>query len=63
MEDGIAIRMRSMKSVSISPDGDTATLGGGVLSKEVIDGLWTAGKQTGMLGHVSQILSRRKYNH
>lgn len=36
-----------MNSVQISSDGQTATIGGGVIAKEVTDALWAAKKQTG----------------
>lgn len=39
--------MKKLNSVDISEDGTTAKIGGGALSKTVIDALWNAGKQTG----------------
>ncbi|EHL00888.1 hypothetical protein M7I_3281 [Glarea lozoyensis 74030] len=38
--------MRKLNTIDISPDGQTATIGGGALSKEVTDALWARGKQT-----------------
>ncbi|KAH7304875.1 putative FAD-dependent oxygenase [Rhexocercosporidium sp. MPI-PUGE-AT-0058] len=46
MDHGIQIRMTEMKSVSISPDGQSATIGGGILSKDLVDTLWASKKQT-----------------
>ncbi|KAE9366665.1 FAD binding domain protein [Stipitochalara longipes BDJ] len=46
VKHGIEIWMRQMNSVTINPDGNTATIGGGVLSKELVDALWAADKQT-----------------
>ncbi|KAH8645772.1 putative FAD-dependent oxygenase [Xylariales sp. PMI_506] len=46
LHHGINIRMRKMKSASISPDGGSATFGGGTLVVEAKDALWAAGKQT-----------------
>lgn len=39
--------MSSLTSVELSKDGQTAKVGGGTLSKAIIDALWQAGKQTG----------------
>ena len=47
VRNGIMIWMRQLNSVEIAKDGQTATFGGGILDKEVTDGLWAAGKQTG----------------
>lgn len=47
MNRGIEIWMRKKNSVTIDPDGTTATIGGGALSKELVDALWAANKQTG----------------
>lgn len=44
---GIEIWMRQMNSIEISPDGKSATIGGGVKAKEVTDALWAVNKQTG----------------
>jgi len=44
---GIQVNMRGMNSITIHADGTSATLGGGVKSKEVIDYLWAREKQTG----------------
>ncbi|OAA43576.1 FAD binding domain protein [Cordyceps fumosorosea ARSEF 2679] len=46
LHGGIEIAMSSLRSVNVSNDGQTATIGGGALSKTVIDALWDAGKQT-----------------
>lgn len=47
VHDGIGIWMKNLDSVEIAPDGSTATIGGGALTKVVVDTLWAAGKQTG----------------
>lgn len=47
MSHGIEIDMRSLNSIEIAADGNTARVGGGVRSKELIDALWAANKQTG----------------
>lgn len=49
MKSGIEIVMRNLDRVELSADGKTATVGGGALSKTVIDALWKADKQTGGL--------------
>ncbi|CAI6333726.1 unnamed protein product [Periconia digitata] len=46
MQEGIQIHMRGLNSVKIADDGKTADFGGGILAKEVIDGLWAKNKQT-----------------
>ncbi|EEH44121.2 uncharacterized protein PADG_00410 [Paracoccidioides brasiliensis Pb18] len=46
VQGGILIRLTRLNSVSIADDGDTATFGGGVRSKQVTDALWAKGKQT-----------------
>lgn len=45
--NGIQISLTKLNSVTISEKGDTATFGGGILSKKITDTLWEAGKQTG----------------
>ncbi|KAK4184400.1 hypothetical protein QBC35DRAFT_540460 [Podospora australis] len=42
---GIAINLRKLSGVTISPDGQTATVLGGTNSKVLIDALWAQGKQ------------------
>jgi FAD/FMN-containing dehydrogenase len=46
---GIEIWMRKLNSILIAPDGQSATVGGGVKSKELVDALWAEEKQTGRL--------------
>lgn len=46
---GIEIWLDKLDSIVIAEDGKTATFGGGVKSKAVIDALWESGKQTGRL--------------
>jgi FAD/FMN-containing dehydrogenase len=52
MKQGIEISMRSMNQVHIDPGGSTATIGGGVISKEVMDALWAANKRTGIFPRI-----------
>lgn len=47
MTHGIEIHMSQLNSVTVAKDGQTATIGGGVMSKNLTDALWAAGKQTG----------------
>ncbi|KAK5165374.1 uncharacterized protein LTR77_008903 [Saxophila tyrrhenica] len=46
VEHGVGIWMRKMDGVQVHEDGCSATTGGGVLSKKVVDALWEEGKQT-----------------
>ncbi|KAE8356113.1 hypothetical protein BDV28DRAFT_154853 [Aspergillus coremiiformis] len=46
VHQGIEIWLHKLNTVAISDVGDTATFGGGILSHEVIESLWAAGKQT-----------------
>jgi len=46
---GIQISMRQLNQVRISNNGDLATIGGGAKVKDVVDALWSAGKQTGIV--------------
>ncbi|KAI0857449.1 putative FAD-dependent oxygenase [Xylaria cubensis] len=46
MDRGVAIQLGQLSNVTISRDGETATIGGGVLSKVVTDTLLASGKQT-----------------
>ena len=45
--DGVGIWMRGMKDVSVLEGGETARIEGGVLSGELVHGLWEEGKMTG----------------
>ncbi|PVH93235.1 FAD-binding domain-containing protein [Periconia macrospinosa] len=46
VKDGIQILMSQLNSVEVAADGQTATFGGGVLAKDVTEGLWAKNKQT-----------------
>ncbi|RDL35322.1 putative FAD-dependent oxygenase [Venustampulla echinocandica] len=46
MTHGIEILMSQLNRIAIASDGKTATIGGGVMSKNLTDALWAAGKQT-----------------
>ncbi|KAK5675709.1 hypothetical protein LTS10_011809 [Elasticomyces elasticus] len=45
VRNGVGIRMRGMKYVTIAEDGRTARIGGGILSGELAHTLWAEGKQ------------------
>jgi hypothetical protein len=47
MKSGVEIYLDQLNTVQVANDGKTAKIGGGTLSKTVIDKLWAAGKQTG----------------
>jgi hypothetical protein len=49
MDYGIDIYLPQLNSISISKDGKSATIGGGVNVKNLTDALMAAGKQTGKL--------------
>lgn len=46
MDHGVGISLGQLSSVKLAEDGKTVTIGGGTMSKMVIDELWEAGKQT-----------------
>ncbi|KAI1177725.1 FAD binding domain protein [Nemania sp. FL0916] len=46
LHDGIEIWLNQLSSVEIAPDGKTAKIGGGTLSKTITDTLWPLKKQT-----------------
>jgi hypothetical protein len=56
MDYGIQIYLPQLNSLSISADRTLATMGGGINSKSVTDGLWAAGKQTGKWSTRSNLL-------
>jgi FAD/FMN-containing dehydrogenase len=47
MTHGIEIHMSQLNSIVIAEDGQTATIGGGVIAVNLTNALWAAGKQTG----------------
>lgn len=47
MKSGVEIYLDQLNTIEVAEDGQTATIGGGALSKHVTDALWDAGKQTG----------------
>jgi AICAR transformylase/IMP cyclohydrolase PurH len=56
MDQGIEIYMTQLDTVTVAGDGQTATIGGGAMSKAVVDSLWNAGKQAGRcLSRLSRI--------
>lgn len=48
MDQGIEIYMTQLDTVTVAGNGNTATIGGGAMSKAVVDALWNVGKQAGM---------------
>ena len=46
---GVGINLRKLNSVEIGKDGRSATIGGGIVTKELIDALWEDGKMSSML--------------
>ena len=46
MDRGISISLNQLNGIEIAKDGKTVTAGGGVMSKNITDTLWEAGKQT-----------------
>ncbi|KAH8585523.1 FAD binding domain-containing protein [Bisporella sp. PMI_857] len=50
MTYGIEIQLGKLNRIVIAKDGKTATIGGGVNSKNLTDTLWAAGKQTVVTG-------------
>ncbi|XP_014554941.1 hypothetical protein COCVIDRAFT_103737 [Bipolaris victoriae FI3] len=61
VEHAVGILMRGMKDISITENGDTALVGGGILNGDVLDYLWAHGKQTmttacACVGYISPIL-------
>ncbi|OBT70377.1 hypothetical protein VE03_00112 [Pseudogymnoascus sp. 23342-1-I1] len=46
MTYGIEISLKQLNTIKIAADGQTVTIGGGVMSKNVTDTLWAARKQT-----------------
>jgi hypothetical protein len=47
MTHGIEIHLSQLNSIVIAEDGQTATIGGGVIAVNLTNALWAAGKQTG----------------
>ena len=45
--DGVGIWMRGMRDVRVLEGGERASIEGGVLSGEMVRGLWQRGKMTG----------------
>ncbi|KFA71410.1 hypothetical protein S40288_04307 [Stachybotrys chartarum IBT 40288] len=45
-DGGIEIRLDQLNGVDIANDGRTARIGGGALTKRIVDKLWEAGKET-----------------
>ncbi|KAL5119207.1 hypothetical protein ACEQ8H_002918 [Pleosporales sp. CAS-2024a] len=46
MDYGIQIYLPQLNTISVSKDGNSAVIGGGVNAKNLTDALWAAGKQT-----------------
>lgn len=61
MDSGIQIWMDQLDNITISESGDSARIGGGSLSKKVLDTLWDASKQTGKLAFQSDTTQNRNH--
>lgn len=46
-KSGLGISLREMRDVKIADNGQSATIGGGITSGELLHQLWERGKQTG----------------
>jgi FAD/FMN-containing dehydrogenase len=55
MQSGVLISLRNLTKLELAPDGKTVVIGGGLLSHQVVEGLWKEGKRTttGICGCVS----------
>jgi FAD/FMN-containing dehydrogenase len=47
VHSGIQINMRKMNSLHVNADGNTATVGGGIMQYEITKSLYQYGKQAG----------------
>lgn len=47
VENGVGIWLHRLKDVEIATDGNSARIGGGIPSGELVSKLWTEGKQSG----------------
>ncbi len=47
VKNGIQIHVRTLNQVEISPDGNSASVGGGSYNQELIDATWSKGKASG----------------
>lgn len=67
LECGVDINLRQLNSVVVRPDGETADIQGGVLTREVTNALWSLGKWTGKEGphgrchHSHAVLTRHSH--
>jgi hypothetical protein len=57
MDYGVEIYLDQLSSVEVAADGKSAKIGGGTMSKTVVDELWAAGKQAGESTVLSMFLS------
>lgn len=46
LDAGVQVNLDHLDSLTINADGNTATIGGGILSGEVTSALWDKGKWT-----------------
>ena len=49
VKHGIQINLRQLRDITIAPDGQSATLGGGVFNDDVVNALAAVGKASGKL--------------
>ena len=47
VKNGVGIWMRSMTDLKVLGDGESARIGGGIVTKDLVDKLWEKGKMTG----------------
>lgn len=47
VKSGVGISLREMRDVKIAADGKSAMIGGGITSGDLLDVLWSQGKQAG----------------
>lgn len=49
LENGVGINLRKLNSVKIAEGGKSANIGGGIMTKDLVDVLWEEGKMTSKL--------------
>ena len=49
VKHGVGINLRKLNGVEVAKDGTSATIGGGIVTKQLVDALWEKGKMSSML--------------
>jgi hypothetical protein len=49
VKHGVGINLRKLNSVKVTKDGRSATIGGGILTKRMVEALWEKGKLSSKL--------------